>query len=114
MLRPQFTVLDVHLKPLREPAHREDGEVGAAGVDVAEVMPGLGGAAAAVQDQAAVRARERFERGGETGLREREADADVAPVLVPARLPGRAGGRAASGRASSPGAPTPMVMSVFR
>src|SRR5215813_3967479 len=74
MLGPQFTVLDVDVEPLGEAVDRQHGELIGGWVYVGEVVAGLIQVTAAGQDQATPGAGARQQRGGEAGLREREAD----------------------------------------
>jgi len=83
VLGPQFARLDVDVEPLGEPAHGRRGQLGRLGVYIGKVVARLVQLAAAVQHQAAARPGPRQQRGGEAGLRQREADADVAAPLVP-------------------------------
>jgi len=83
VLGPQFARLDVDVEQLGEPAHGRRGQLGRLGVYIGKVVARLVQLAAAVQHQAAARPGPRQQRGGEAGLRQREADADVAAPLVP-------------------------------
>ncbi|HYV76526.1 MAG TPA: hypothetical protein VE979_00210, partial [Streptosporangiaceae bacterium] len=83
VLGPQFACLDVDVEPLGEPGHRDRGQLGRLRVYISKVMARLVELAAAVQHQPASRPGPRQQRRGEAGLRQREADADVAAPLVP-------------------------------
>ena len=87
VLGAQLARLGVDVEALGETPDGGGGELGRLGVDVGQVVTRLVKLAAAVQHQAlpilAARPGLRQQRGGETGLRQREADADVAPPLVP-------------------------------
>ena len=80
-LGPEFARVDVDVQPLGESSDGGRGEFGRLGVDVAQIMTRLVKLAAAVQHQAAARPGLRQQRGGEAGLRQRKADADVALVV---------------------------------
>jgi hypothetical protein len=87
VLGPQFAAGDVDVEPLGEAPDGDGGELGGLGVDIGKVVARLVQVAAAVQYQAlpipGARPALRQQRGGEAGLRQREADADVAAALVP-------------------------------
>jgi hypothetical protein len=111
VLGPEFARLDVDVEPLGEAPDGGRGEFGRVGVYISKVVARLVEFAAAVQHQAlpisgpisgpipgpipgpisgpisgpipGIRPGLRLQRGGEASLRQREADADVAPPLVP-------------------------------
>ena len=84
VLGPQLAVVDVDVELLGEAVHGQRGELaGCRG----RCRSGSGRAgrqvAAAGQRQAAAGSRPGHQRGGEAGLRQREADADVPAAVVP-------------------------------
>src|SRR5829696_8650690 len=82
MLGAQLVVLDVYVELFGEAMDRQGGELSGGGVDVGQVVTRVIEMAAAGEHKTTPRSRARLERGGETGLREREADADVPASVV--------------------------------
>src|ERR1700733_2845372 len=83
VLGAQFPLVEVDVQPLGEPPDGRHRDLPRLRVDVGQVVPRLVELAAAVEDKAAAGPVARQQRGGEAGLRQREAHADVAPALVP-------------------------------
>ena len=82
VLGAQLVVLDVHVELFGEAMDRQSRELSGGGIDVGQVVARVIEVAAAGQHETTPRSRARLERGGEAGLREREADADVPASAV--------------------------------
>jgi hypothetical protein len=87
VLGAQLTLEDVDVELLSESVDCEGGQLAVDWVDVGQVVADLAVTVAA-QREAAVVTATRHEGGGETAVREREADADVAAPVVTVRRVG--------------------------
>src|SRR5437588_12725304 len=71
-------MVEVHVELLSEPLYGQRGQVAAVGVDVGEVVAGVVKLAPAREAQPAARTSGGRQGRGEAGVREWEADADIA------------------------------------
>ena len=83
VLGAQFVVLDVYVELFGEAMDREGRERSGRGVDVGQVVARVHEVAAAGEHETTAGSRARLKGGGEAGLREREADADLSASVVP-------------------------------